>query len=334
MTLTQQAAVKVLIAERHRTFGGSLAMIIRAGGNAEVIAQVTTAADALESGRKSAPDVALIDIALSPDCSLVSALHQLSPETRIVVMSERAAPATGVIDALASGAVGAIYRDASMEELRRILQSSSRHNPSVPGEATALLLESYVTSLAHRRQRDLATIEALAAAVEVRDLETGQHLRRVTSLAGSCLEKIDPDLAKNEEVQFGFTLHDVGKIGVPDAILNKTGPLNEREWESMRQHPELGVKIVEPIGFSSAATDIILSHHERFDGAGYPLGLAREEIPITARAFAVVDAYDAMTSDRPYRAAMPKDRTLELIRANAGTQFDPEVVDVLIDLTG
>ncbi|MDP9067590.1 MAG: HD domain-containing protein [Actinomycetota bacterium] len=325
--------MRVLIAERHLTIAESLAKIIEAAGNAEVTAQVTSAAEALESGRKSAPDVALIDLALSPDCALVSALHRLSPETRIIVMSERAAPATGVIDALASGAVGAIYRDASMEELSRILMSSSRHNPAVPGEATAILLESYLNSLSDRRKRDLATIEALAAAVEVRDLETGQHLRRVTSLAETCLDKIDPDLARNEEVRFGFTLHDVGKIGVPDAVLNKVGPLTDEEWKSMRQHPELGVKIVEPIGFSSAATDIILSHHERFDGGGYPFGLAREEIPITARAFAVVDAFDAMTSDRPYRSAMPTDRALELIHANAGTQFDPEVADVLIDLT-
>lgn len=333
MGLTDQAAIKVLIAERHRTFGQSLATIIESSGQAEVTAQVTNAADALDSGRKAAPDVAIVDLALSPDCGLVSALHFVSPDTRIVVMAERAAPATGVIDALASGAVGAIYRDASMEELTKILTSSSRHNPTVPGEATALLLDSYLNSLAERRQRDLSTIEALAAAVEVRDLETGQHLRRVTSLAERCLEEIDSDLAANEEVQFGFTLHDVGKIGVPDAILNKEGPLTDHEWKTMRKHPELGVKIVEPIGFSSAATDIILSHHERWDGKGYPFGLEREEIPITARAFAVVDAFDAMTSDRPYRSAMPVDSALEVIERHSGTQFDPEVVQVLIDLT-
>ncbi len=333
LALTDQAAIKVLIAERHRTFCDSLATIIEATGTAEVTARTTTAEEALESGRKAAPDVALVDLALSPDCGLVSALHYVSPDTRIIVMSERAAPATGVIDALASGAVGAIYRDASLEELGRILTSSSRHNPSVPGEATAILLDSYLNSLADRRQRDLSTIEALAAAVEVRDLETGQHLRRVTSLAERCLERIDPDLARNEEVRFGFTLHDVGKIGVPDAILNKKGPLDESEWKMMRKHPELGVKIVEPIGFSSAATDIILSHHERFDGKGYPFGLAREEIPITARAFAVLDAFDAMTSDRPYRQGVAPAVALEGIQRHSGTQFDPDVVDILIDIT-
>jgi ribonuclease P protein subunit RPR2 len=333
MSLTDQAAIKVLIAERHKTFGDSLAAIIGSSGNAEVTAQVCTAEEALESGRKAAPDVALVDLALSPDCGLVTALHYLSPETRIVVMSERAAPATGVIDALAAGAVGAIYRDASMEELSRILTSSSHHSPEVPGEATAILLESYLNSLADRRNRDLATIEALAAAVEVRDLETGQHLRRVTSLAERCLHEIDSDLASNEEVQFGFTLHDVGKIGVPDAILNKKGSLTATEWKSMQKHPELGVKIVEPIGCSPAAAYIVVSHHERCDGGGYPHGLAREEIPITARAFSVVDAFDAMTSNRPYRSAMPASQALDVLERNTGTQFDPEVVQVLIDLT-
>jgi response regulator RpfG family c-di-GMP phosphodiesterase len=332
MALSDQAAIKVLIAERHRTFGDSLARIITAAGNAEVTAKANSAEEALESGRKAAPDVALIDLALSPDCALVTALHELSPETRIVVMSERAAPATGVIDALASGAVGAIYRDASMEELSRILTSSSRHSPSVPGEATAILLDSYLTSLSERRRRDLATIEALAAAVEVRDMGTGQHLHRVTELANRCLQRIDPDLASNEEVQFGFTLHDVGKIGVPDAVLNKVSGLDDVEWKAMRKHPQLGVKIVEPIGFSPAATDIILSHHERFDGAGYPYGLEGEEIPVTARAFAVVDAFDAMTSDRPYRTAMDRAEALDVIKANAGSQFDPDVVDVLVEM--
>lgn len=333
MALTDQAAIRVLIAERHRTFGESLARIIEASGQAEVIAHVGDAEGVLESGAKSAPDVAILDLALSPDCGLISALQFVSPDTRIVVMAERAAPATGVIDALAAGAVGAIYRDASMDELHTILTSSSRLNPRVPGEAAAVLLDSYLNSLADRRKRDLSTIEALAAAVEVRDLETGQHLRRVTSFAERCLEEIDADLAANEEVQFGFTLHDVGKIGVPDAILTKKGQLSDTEWKAMRRHPELGVKIVEPIGFSSAATDIILSHHERWDGDGYPFGLVQEEIPLTARVFAVADAYDAMTSDRPYRAAMAAGDALQVLAEHAGTQFDPEVVEVVIDLS-
>jgi HD-GYP domain-containing protein (c-di-GMP phosphodiesterase class II) len=193
-------------------------------------------------------------------------------------------------------------------------------------------LRSYVDSLTEKRQRDMATIEALAEAVELRDLATGRHQHRVTELARRCVERIDPGLALNEEVAFGFMLHDIGKIGVPDAILRKAGPLDDDEWDVMRRHPEMGVRIVEPIGFAPAATEIILSHHEHWDGSGYPRRLKGEEIPVAARAFAVADAYDAMTTDRPYRGAMAKDDALEVIQTAAGRDFDPEVVEVFIDL--
>jgi HD-GYP domain-containing protein (c-di-GMP phosphodiesterase class II) len=128
-------------------------------------------------------------------------------------------------------------------------------------------------------------------------------------------------------------LHDVGKIGVPDRILNKPGPLSNNEWGLMRQHPELGIRIVEPIGFSPTATDIILSHHEHWDGTGYPFGLNRGEIPLPARLFSVVDSYDAMTHDRPYRAAMATEDALQIIKAKSGTVYDPEIVDIFIDLS-
>jgi HD-GYP domain-containing protein (c-di-GMP phosphodiesterase class II) len=186
--------------------------------------------------------------------------------------------------------------------------------------------------MTEKRQRDLATIETLASAVEVRDLCTGEHLRRVTALALESLSVVDPVLAKNEEVTFGFMLHDVGKIGTPDAILQKPGPLTEDEWTVMRLHPEMGAKIVEPIGFSSTATEIILGHHERWDGKGYPHRLKGEEIPLTARTFAISDAYDAMTSDRPYRPAMDPADALGAIKEVSGTMYDPDLVEVFVDL--
>ncbi|MGH2734452.1 MAG: HD-GYP domain-containing protein, partial [Actinomycetota bacterium] len=129
-----------------------------------------------------------------------------------------------------------------------------------------------------------------------------------------------------------FMLHDVGKIGVPDSILQKPGPLTSNEWVIMRSHPELGVKIVEPIGFSSTTTDIILRHHERWDGLGYPNGLRGLEIPLAARAFAIVDAYDAMTSNRPYRDAMTEDEAIAVIESERGRAFDPDIVDVFMSL--
>jgi HD-GYP domain-containing protein (c-di-GMP phosphodiesterase class II) len=186
--------------------------------------------------------------------------------------------------------------------------------------------------LTKKRQKDVATIEALAAAVEARDQPTALHLERVTALATECMEAIDPFAAQMEEVAYGFMLHDVGKIGIPDAILNKPGPLDSAEWDVMRGHPDLGVKIVDPVGFSATTTDIILCHHEHWNGNGYPNRLKGEEIPLAARAFAVADAFDAITSDRPYRQAAGREIALDEIKLSSGTTFDPDVVDVFVGI--
>lgn len=331
----QAGAVSVLVAESHRTVAQALTELVGLLGYARVDATVTTGDEVLGVGVKLQPDVALLDLDLSPNCELVRSLHQQCPDLRIIMLADRAQDNTGgLVQAMAHGAVGAIYKESSFEELGRALEFSSSATPIVPDEATGMLLESYLGALADKRQRDVAMIQALAAAVEVRDLTTGRHLHRVTKLAEECLQEIDRELAANEDVGYGFLLHDVGKIGIPDAILNKPGPLDDSEWEVMQRHPELGVGIVEPASLSEAATEIILSHHERWDGGGYPHGLAKEEIPITARAFSVADAYDAMTSDRPYRAAMSHGDAIQIIRGNAGKLFDPDMVEVVTAVAG
>ena len=176
------------------------------------------------------------------------------------------------------------------------------------------------------------TVEALIRAVEIKDQETCRHLYRAAVLANACLEQVDADQASDPQVNFGFLLHDVGKIGVPDEILCKKGPLGYAEWQQMRMHPEIGISIIEPVGFAPCVTDVILHHHERWDGAGYPYRLAGTDIPITARVFAVADAYDAMTSDRPYRAAMSKNEALSILSRGSGSRYDPDVVSLFIDL--
>lgn len=328
-----QASLNVLIGDRHRTVADSLGKIVGALGDVDVTTSVDTSANLVELARKVSPDVAIIDLALSPSCSLVSALHSLLPDTRIVVMAEREShDAADLLKALEAGAVGAMYKEASFEQLARALKSSSSSTPVVSEEATGLLLGSYLDALGEKRRKDVAMIEALAAAVEARDATTGMHLGRASELATICLDEIDPALSKNEEVAYGFMLHDVGKIGVPDAILNKRGPLTESEWEVMRQHPTMGAKIVEPIGFSSATTDVILCHHERWDGNGYPNGLSGEQIPLAARTFSIADAFDAMTSDRPYRSALSRAETLDVLRSGAGSAHDPEIVDLFVSI--
>jgi HD-GYP domain-containing protein (c-di-GMP phosphodiesterase class II) len=133
-------------------------------------------------------------------------------------------------------------------------------------------------------------------------------------------------------MQYGFLLHDLGKLGVPDAILSKGGPLSTDEWALMKRHPEMGVRIISGIPFLEATREIVLSHHERWDGEGYPQRLAGDEIPVGARVFAVADAFDAMTTKRPYRAPMPIDVAVAELRRQSGVQFWPDAIDAFLSL--
>jgi ribonuclease P protein subunit RPR2 len=177
------------------------------------------------------------------------------------------------------------------------------------------------------------TVRSLANAVEAKDPTTGAHIERVTDVAVELARLVDPVLAAQPYLAFGFLLHDVGKIGVPDEVLRKPGPLTDVEVERMQAHALIGARIVGEVEFLEPVRPIIRHHHERWDGGGYPDGLAGEDIPKAARIFAVADAADAMLHDRPYRKALSLDRAREEITAGAGTQFDPTVVDAFIMLS-
>jgi ribonuclease P protein subunit RPR2 len=190
-------------------------------------------------------------------------------------------------------------------------------------------LQAVHDALAHQHR---STAAALAQAIEARDSGTGGHVQRVTALAQALLETVDPALARNEQLSFGFLLHDVGKIGVPDAILRKPGPLTSMERTIMDTHPEVGHRIVAQAGFSPLVSEIVLTHHERWDGTGYPNRLKGEQIPLATRLFAVADSLDAMTSDRPYRRGIPLEEAMAEVVRHRGTQFDPAAVDALLSL--
>jgi HD-GYP domain-containing protein (c-di-GMP phosphodiesterase class II) len=174
------------------------------------------------------------------------------------------------------------------------------------------------------------TLEALGRAVDRRDGMTGGHCVRVADYSRILGQRIiGPQPQELQILEYGALLHDVGKIAVPDAILQKGGPLTEEEWSVMRQHPCLGWEILHGIAFLTDALPIVLHHHERFDGRGYPDGLEGDNVPLGARIFAVADAFDAMTADRHYRQALTLDQAMGELHANSGTQFDPEVIAVL-----
>jgi HD-GYP domain-containing protein (c-di-GMP phosphodiesterase class II) len=207
------------------------------------------------------------------------------------------------------------------EELRQ-LHGQERVQRRRAEEALARLDDSYMT-----------TVRALASALELRDDQTGRHAERVTEIALRLAQEVAPELAAEREVEFGFLLHDLGKIGIRDSILLKPGPLTAAEMEEMRYHPVLGERIVAGIPFlSGVARQVVAAHHERWDGTGYPRRLAGDRIPLAARIFSLADAFDAMTSDRPYRAALPLEVVVAEVEHAAGGQFDPELAEVFLSL--
>jgi HD-GYP domain-containing protein (c-di-GMP phosphodiesterase class II) len=176
----------------------------------------------------------------------------------------------------------------------------------------------------------LETITALANAVEARDHVTGDHVERVRSMSLRVGRTLNLNSDALRQLEFGAVLHDVGKIGSPDAILGKAGPLTPSEFATMRDHPIIGRRILEGVSFLAPALPAVEAHHERWDGTGYPHGLAGEAIPLAGRIVAVVDAFDAMTSDRPYRAGLSVETARAELIAGKGTQFDPAVVDAFL----
>ena len=172
--------------------------------------------------------------------------------------------------------------------------------------------------------------ESLAAALDIREQETGLHSKRVACHTLVLARRFTNDREQLRQIYWGALLHDVGKIGIPDSILLKPGPLTGAEQDVMRTHPEKGHAILAGVHFLRDAAQIVLAHEERFDGSGYPRGLAREAIPFGARLFGVIDTLDAMTSDRPYRRGLPFDAAKAEILRYAGTQFDPAAVEAFI----
>jgi len=177
-----------------------------------------------------------------------------------------------------------------------------------------------------------ATLRGLARTLEARDIETRGHSDRVVAYSMKLGKKLG--LSSNELIALeqGALLHDIGKIGVPDSILLKTGPLTSHEWLIMREHVAHGLRIIADVEFLSGARFVLGQHHERYDGSGYPNGLRGDEIHIHARIFAVADAFDAITSDRPYRGAQGYEEACKEILANSGSDFDPKVVRTFLTI--
>jgi putative nucleotidyltransferase with HDIG domain len=177
-----------------------------------------------------------------------------------------------------------------------------------------------------------ATLGTLAAALEAKDAYTNDHASQIADLAGAVCEQLDIPPAEARIIRLGALLHDIGKIGVPEAILRKDGPLDEDEWAVMHEHPSIGARILEPVPYFADLVPLVSASHERYDGRGYPDGLVADAIPLGSRVIAVCDAFHAMTEDRVYRKALPVQQAIEEIARNSGSQFDPRCVKALLNV--
>ncbi len=262
------------------------------------------------------PDMVVLDIGL-PGINGLEVCARLRTEPRhatlpILMLTARA-QLDDLVTGLGAGADDYLAKPFRQPELLARIRSALRLR------AALLRMET-----AH------AVVATLANAVEAKDPSTEHHCQRLAFLSARLTDRIGLDHRAAETIVYGALLHDVGKIGIPEAILAKPGPLDQDEWELMRRHPEIGERICGPLGDGVGCLPIIRHHHERWDGRGYPDRLAGEAIPLGARIVAVADAFDAMTHDRHYRAARSVAEALEEIDAGAGTQFDPELASFFV----
>ena len=230
-----------------------------------------------------------------------------------------------VVERLAGGLYGVPFRatrkHGTEEEQLLLYARDLRHLLQLEREQRAALQNAY---------RD--TVAALASALETKDVATRAHSQRVQRYAVELARTVDGAIVGDESAEYGFLLHDVGKIGIPDRILRKPGPLDDDERELMKTHTLLGEQMLGGIPFlQGSGVQIVRSHHERWDGHGYPDRLSRDEIPLGARIFAVADTLDAMTTERPYRRAGTWSGARDEIVSESGGQFDPEVVAAFLD---
>ena len=313
-------------------------MISRAGFE---VLTAQTAADALDIAERERGmvDVALVDLHIGPDngLDLLKKLRALD-ESSIGIVITGQATLEDAVTSLQQGAYDFVQKPVAPAQLSATLERAAKYRRLIlENKRYQAHLEDMVRekNAALSRALDQATdsyqftLEAMADMLDTREKRTGAHSKRVARMAVVLARKMGASLEEIEYIGTGALLHDIGKVGIPDAILLKEGPLTPAEREIMKTHPHLGYNIIKAGPGLEPASEIVLAHQERYDGTGYPRGLKGEDICLGARIFAVVDTYDAIRSDRPYsKGRSPAEALAEIVR-NTGTQFDPAVVAAL-----
>ena len=325
----------ILIVDDDRQVRDVLNQIFLSAGYNCLLAQ--NGGEGIEVFQTARPPLVVTDLKMPvmTGIELLRRVRQLDEDAAVVVLTG-AGDVKTAIDSLKLGAYDFILKPVNVDELLIAAERAL--------ERRSLLIErrEYHQTLERRVEeatRDLAaayreleatygtTLEALGSALDTRDVGTESHSRRVHGYALATAREYGVPPEHLRDLAHGVLLHDIGKIGIPDAILLKPGALTPDEWTVMRTHPEIGRRLIEKIPFLRGAVPIVYSHHEKWDGSGYPRGLRGEAIPLGARIFAVVDAFDAMTFDRPYSKAISFEAAKAEIRRCTGAHFDPTVVE-------
>ena len=302
----------------------------------------TSGREALDMLRVNAFDVVLTDIVMQDGdgISLLDRLHGQQPHLPVIMVSAIHDIAVA-IDAMRRGAYDYLLKPFEREQLLQIVQRALEHRQALQDSRSYKEnLEQVVrarTEMLHQAMEELehsydVTLEALGDALDLKDSETEGHSKRVTAYTIALARAMGLAPADIKVIARGAFLHDIGKMAIPDEILRKPGTLTTDEQQVMREHCTRGYQILRKIPFLAEAAEIVYSHQEHYDGEGYPRGLRGQEIPIGSRIFALADALDAITSDRPYRKARSFDAAREEILRCSGTQFDPNVVEVFLKI--
>ena len=296
-----------------------------------------SAEEALEHLARQDFDLVVSDITMPGMSGLEMIPHvkRMRPNT-VVVMISGMQTVESAIGALRLGSFDYVMKPFDLRQVEAVVKRALDHQDLIVSKQR---YEDHLEELVEQRTAELdnalnsledayrSTLRALTAALETRDLETSGHSERVVTYSLRLGREYGLDSSRMKALEFGSLLHDIGKIGVPDSILRKPAKLTDDEWVLMRQHPVHGQQILRGIEFLEGAARVVAQHHEQWDGSGYPLGLAAEDIDLCARIFSVADAFDAITSDRVYRKGKPYQAAAQELDDWAGKQFDPKVVE-------
>lgn len=299
--------------------------------------EAASAEEALAQLREKNYQLVISDITMSGMTGLEMIPHAklASPDT-VIVMISGMQTIESAINALRLGAFDYLMKPFDLRQAEAAVARALQHHELITAKRR---YENHLEELVDQRTAELdraldslenayrSTLRALTAALETRDAETHGHSERVVTFSLRLGREYGLNSAEMKALEFGSLLHDIGKIGVPDAILRKPAKLTDEEWVRMREHPMHGQQILRGIKFLEGAAKVVAQHHEKWDGSGYPLGLKTEDIDICARIFSVADAFDAITSDRVYRQGRPYEAAAEELNEWSGRQFDPKVVE-------